>query len=126
MRSRGGEQGRQVDQARQVMRVRIAYVNGERVPSMLLQERCQPTLDLSESIIPAHAHPLITPAHHRFMNAVRISMRFLETIGFRANVARTEYILSIPPYGKNVPARRLDLSSAGGFTQWTSCIADLC
>src|SRR5947209_20610229 len=106
MRSRGGEQGRQVDQARQVMRVRIAYVYGERLPSMLLQERCQPTLDLSESIIPTHTHPLITPAHHRFTNAVWISMQFLETIGFRPTVARTEYILNHPPYGKNLPSSR--------------------
>jgi len=69
----------------------------------------EPTLDLSESIIPAHAHPLITPAHHGFTNAVWISMQFLETIGFRANVARTEYILSIPPNRENLPATRLNL-----------------
>ena len=91
------------------MGVRVADVESERVTPILLNNRHQSTFDLSESILPAHSQPLVTPAQHRFSNAVTVGMQFLETVGLRTDVALAENVLTISPDGDNLTTTGFDL-----------------
>src|SRR5690242_11936622 len=103
------QQDRQIEQTREVMRVRIANIDSKRIPPLLLQKRRQSTLDFSESVIPAHAQPPVILAHHWLANAIRVGMQLLEAVCFGTDVSMAEYILSISPDGENLTTTRLDL-----------------
>src|SRR6266487_3675170 len=108
------------------MRVRVADIDGQRIAPILLKDRHQSTFDLCKSIIPTYLHPLVTLAHHWLANAIWIGMQFFETIGFRANIAMAENILSISANGYDLTTMRFNLQSTCGFTKRTCCVTDLC
>ena len=108
------------------MGVRIADVDCERITPLLLKQGNEPALDLSESIFPAHIQPLVAPAQHGLSNAVWVGVQFLETVGFRTDIALAEDILTISPDGDNFATPRFDLSSTGCFAKGTGGVADFC
>src|ERR1700692_4552087 len=108
------------------MHSRIADIYGKGIATMFLQNWHKVLLNLSKSVIPAPAFPPVSTAHHWLANAILVGVQFLETIGFGADITVAKNIQAITPDGEYLPFACGDLQSAGCFTEWTSCVADLC
>jgi hypothetical protein len=61
-----------VDERGQVVRVRVAQVNGNRVLAVLSDQRRKPAVDLLERLVPAGLDELAVAADQRRGEAIRV------------------------------------------------------
>ena len=91
------EQGPVVEQAGEVVGVRVADVDRAGVPAVLVEEREEPPLDLREGLVPAHLHEGAVSLDDGAAQPVRILVELLERGALGADVALAEDVVTVAP-----------------------------
>ena len=110
--------------AGQGVHVRVAQVEGDRVPAVRLDDPGQPVVHGRERLVPADRLPPVAPAQSRLADPVGVGIQMAEARALRAQVAAAERVVAVAAHagdlvavhGQLQPACRL-AQRAGGVGQ---------
>ena len=91
------EQHLEIDHGREVVRVRVARVDGDRVPAVLFEDRAEPGLDRGERLFPRGLAKLTVFADQRSAQAVGVLAELLQAERLRADESCRQHVFVIAP-----------------------------
>ena len=122
LRAERPQPDRPVHERRQVVRVRVAHVDGHGVPAVLVEDRREPALDLLERLLPAGLDQLAVAAHQRGGQPVRVLVELLEPERLGADEAAAEDVVGVAAHRHHLPSLGLDLEPAGRLAERTGAV----
>ena len=84
-----------VDQCVEIVRIRIAEVEGGGVPPMLGEDRCKAAVDLGEGLIPGRFLEIRAVSDQRRPDAIRVLVQGLEPVALGADEAVAEDVVGV-------------------------------
>ena len=124
LRAERAQPDRPVRQRGQVVRVRVADVDGHGVAAVLGQQRRQAPVDLLERLVPGRLDQLAVAPDQRRGQAVGVLVQLLEPERLGADEAVAEHVLLVAADRHHLRSLRLHLEPAGGFAERTGAVVE--
>ncbi len=106
-----------VDQRVEVVRIRVAEVDADRIAAVLVEKRTETAIDLREGVIPRDLLEARAGADQRHADPVRILVQRLQRKALRADEPPAEHVIRVTPDPLQRVALERQLEPTAGLTQ---------
>ena len=116
------EEGTEIEGARNVVRVRVAGVGGQRAPPVLLDDALEAHLDGGKRFVPARFPQLAVAAHQRRSQPIGVVVKRADLDALGTHITATEDVVRVAADTDDALAFDVDREPTGGLTQRTGAV----